>query len=69
MSSYANPSKMQSMPILPFEASKSNSEDSRSESNRTNRTNRTNSTTRGIGDYLGTSLKMLRDSFHSQSLH
>lgn len=49
-----------SMPMLPFESSEydsNNPNDSKS------------SKKSGFGDYLGTSLKMLRDSFHSQSLH
>ena len=50
--------KMQSMPILPFESS--NDSKSLTESQKTKSS---------ISDYIGTSLKMLRDSFHSQTLH
>jgi serine/threonine protein kinase len=57
-----HPSKMQSMPILPFEAS-DDSRDSQSQSQSKKKNGG------GFSDYLGTSFKMLRDSFHSQSLH
>lgn len=54
------PYKYQSMPILPFEREG----DSESQSFTSSNVNQTS-----IADYLGTSLKMLRDSFQSQTLH
>lgn len=57
------PDKMQSMPILPFEHSSKNNYDlSGSISQHT-------SVQKSISDYLGTSIKMLKESLKSQSLH